>query len=228
MKRLTILLALAALGAMALAQGMMGRGYPQGGPMMGGPTSPAWASSPYAKILGSYERQELAALRSELGGKTLGELGGSELLGWSDRLSIARQRDGWLLSSMAASMMLPGKGQFMNGDRAGGSLFVAAHIATVAGSLVAWYYLLPSNLRFDQLNYYSSSFATIKSAWESNSLQGYLPSIGVMAGGMALDMVWRVWSAHSALAAAKAGIDAGRVEFQPWAGPLGMGLRLRY
>jgi hypothetical protein len=228
MKRLTLLLALAALGAMALAQGMMGRGYPPVGPVAGGPVPLAWAGSPHAKLMGSYEKLELEALRSDLAGKSLGELGGGEVLGWVDRLSIARQKDRWLASSMVASMMLPGRGQFMNGDTAGGSLFAAAHLATVAGSLVAWYYVLPSNLRFDQLNYYSSSLATIKTAWESNSLQGYLPSIGVLAGGMALDMVWRVWSAHGALAEAKAGIDAGRVELQPWAGPLGMGMRLRF
>lgn len=197
--------------------------------MMGGPMMDRhWANSPMARLFGSYERTEFEALRSELGGKTLGELSGADISAWMDRFSVARQKDRWLAGSAAASMMLPGKGQFMNGDSLGGSLFLAAHLATVAGSAVLWYFVLPAELRFDQLNYYTASWATIKSRWEGESLEGYLPSIGVMVGGAAVDMIWRAWSSRSAVGEAKAGIDGGRVSFQPMDAAMGLGLRMRY
>ena len=215
MKRASMLFVLVALAVMAAAaQGMMG--------------GPPWARSSYAKLFGTYQKAEYEALRSELGDKTLGELRGSELLSWTDRFSIARQKDAWVVSSMGASMMFPGRGQFMNKDGLGGGLFMAAHIATFAATLTAWYFVLPADLRFDKLNYYTSSWSTIKAGWEGKSLEDYLPSIGVLAGGGLVDMVWRAWSGRSALTEARVAIDEGRVTFQPLDGALGLGLRMRY
>ncbi len=194
-------------------------------PMMGGPLGRQPA---HFKLMGEYGKSEREAFRAEFADKTLGDLSGSELVSWADRLSVARQKDAWLASSMRSSMMFPGKGQFMNGDGLGGGLFTAAHLATIAGTLVGWYMVLPSDLKFDQLNYLTDSFSTIKTRWENRSFMDYLPSMGVMAGGMAVDMIWRIWSAHSALSLAKAGIDEGKVKFEPFVGPAAMGMMLRY
>ena len=215
MKRLLLFFGLAALAVVAA--------YAQ--PMMGGPLGRQPA---HFKLLGEYGKAEREAFRAEFADKTIGDLNGSELVSWADRLSVARQKDAWLASSMRSSMMLPGKGQFMNGDSIGGGLFTAAHLATIAGTLVGWYMVLPADLKFDQLNYFTDSFCTIKTRWENRSFMDYLPSMGVMAGGMAVDMIWRIWSAQSALSLAKAGIDEGKVKFEPFVGPAAMGMMLRY
>ena len=215
MKRLLLYFGLVALAvSVAYAQ-----------PMMGGPLGRQPA---HFKLMGEYGRAEGEAFRAEFADKTLGDLSGSEIVSWADRFSVARQKDAWIAASMHSSMMFPGKGQFMNGDGLGGGLFTAAHLATIAGTAVAWYMVLPADLKFDQLNYLADTCATIAARWRNKSLNDYLPSIGVMAGGMALDMVWRVWSAHSALSLAKAGIDEGKVKFEPFVGPAAMGMMLRY
>jgi hypothetical protein len=216
MKRYSIIIALAMLPALALSAQM---------PMMGGHFGDKPA---HFKLLGAYQRSELEALRSELGTKTLGELSGAELLSWSDRMSVAGRKDAWVGSSARASFMFPGLGQFMNKDSVNGGLFAAAHLATLGGTLVAAYWLLPADLKFAQLNYYSSSFASIKSSWESKSVEDFLPAAGAMIGGMVVDLAWRVWSGHSAMFRAKSRIDDGKLSFEPAGLPGGLGLMLRY
>jgi hypothetical protein len=215
MKRSAVLVALLALSALAISAQPMA-------PFPAGPR-PFHPGQP-----GGYERKEMEALRAELGEKTLGEIGGAELESWAGRLGEAAAKDRWILASARASMMFPGAGQFMNGDGLGGGLLAAAHLATLAGTAAAWYFLLPSELNFEGLDYYRSDFAAIKSRWEGASLEELLPSFGAAAGGMALDMVWRMWSARSAFSQARAAVEAGRVELKPFGMPGGMGLMLRY
>ncbi len=215
MKRFPILAAVAMLlSAAAFAQ-----------PMMGARQGPGPSRHTF---LNQYESAEIDALKAEFAGKSLGELTGTEVEAWAERLAIAARKDAWIRSSMGASMRFPGRGQLKNGDGLDGGLFAAAHVATIAGTAAAWYLLLPSRLKFDQLNYYTSPFSTIKASWEGISLQDYLPSMAAMAGGMALDMVWRVWSAKNALDEARAGIESGKVELKPLLGPGMMGFRMRY
>ena len=96
---------------------------------------------------------------------TFGQL--QELLG---RLSVPMQEAAYIQRSSAASMMMPGKGQFMNGDALSGSLFLAADLAVVAGTLVGTYFLLPAELQFDQLDYLNTSHTDIMAAWRSASV----------------------------------------------------------
>jgi hypothetical protein len=225
MKRFWILVALAMISGLALSAQMGLRGDRGAMPMMGGPLG---EKSAHFKLLGAYQEAELAALKSELGNRTLGELTGAELLAWSDRMSIAERKDAWVASSARASFMFPGMGQLKNKDGVNGSLFAAAHIVTLGGSLAAAYWLLPADLKFDQLNYYSSSYTVIKNRWEGKSFEDYLPAMGAIAGGMVVDMVWRVWSGHSALLTAKSRIDDGIMTFEPTGLPGGLGFMLRY
>jgi len=217
-----VLLSLFLAAGAASGQPMMGGSF---GPMMGGASG---ARPAHFKLLGNYGEVERAALREELGPRKLGELGGAELFSWADRLSVAAQKDAWLAASLTASLASPGKGQLMNGDRAGGGLFAAAHVGVNVGTLLAWYFLLPADLRFDGLDYLGTPLADIGARWNGKSLRDYLPSIGAMAGGMLLDGALRLWSGHAALLAASERVDSGAKSFQPLAGPGYLGMMFRY
>jgi hypothetical protein len=142
---------------------------------------------------------------------------------------------------------MPGVGQFMAGDPVSGSLFVAGDLALFAGTVLGAYFLLPSNVQFGTgngtagagLDYLNTPLVGIKNAWEANSLLAYLPSIGVVAGGMILKHLLGWWSSKSAAGLARQNIADGKVTFEPelvpfwgqpdghWFGP-GMMMRWRY
>ncbi len=105
----------------------------------------------------TYLRAELDSLfgtEGELGALSYGEL--RELAG---RLSVALQKDRFVARSKAMSFMMPGSGQFLNKDYGSGAAFLATDLAVVAGTLIGAYYLLPDDLRFQQLDYFNTSFA---------------------------------------------------------------------
>jgi hypothetical protein len=161
----------------------------------------------------TYLRAELDSLLSgegELGALTYGEL--REAAG---RLSVARQKDRFVARSKAMSFMMPGSGQFLNKDYGSGAAFLATDLAVVAGTLVGAYYLLPSDLRFDQLDYFHDSFDAIHDAWRDHSFVDYLPSLAVLAGGGVLKAILGQVSSSHAGRLARRNIDAGKISFEP-------------
>ena len=70
--------------------------------------------------------------------------------------------------------------------------------------------------------------------WESNSITNYLPSIGVLAGGMILKAILGHFSSVDAESRARANIAEGKVTFTPnldVMGPgfgMGMGMRMSF
>lgn len=155
------------------------------------------------------------------------------------KLSVPMQEAEYIKRSAAASMMMPGKGQFMNGDPLSGALFLAGDVVTTAGVLVGMYVLLPPELQFDQLDYFNTPHSDIKTAWESAAesatFMDALPTLGVLAGGMALHHGIRAFSAAHAARLAKENIEQGRVTFEPRAsfftsghGRLGIGMGMKF
>jgi hypothetical protein len=148
------------------------------------------------------------------------------------QISIAYQKYDYIQRSRAASLMLPGLGQFKNGDALGGSLFLAGDLAVVAGTLVGAYFLLPSNVQFGSLDYLNAPLATWRTTWQSNSLLSYLPSAGVLLGGMLVQGALRWISAENAMSEARRSIASGKVTFEPKlvpvVGPMGMGMMMRF
>ncbi len=214
MKKPMLALLALAVSALAFAQPM---------PMMvrGGPEGFSFHRP------GPYLSAEAQAIETELGDKVFGELSLNELLPFGKRLALAASKDAYIEKSARMSMMLPGLGQFKNGDTGGGLLFLGAHLAVVAGSLVWEYFLLPSDLRFDRLDYLNTSLSGVRSAWTSHSLRDYLPAIGVAAAGMIADGGIRILSARAAYSEARNSVDAGTAKLRPMMGPgfLGMGMR---
>jgi hypothetical protein len=128
--------------------------------------------------------------------------------------------------SRMASFMIPGMGQFINRDTLGGSLFLASEIALSAATMAGAYFLLPANVRFDQLNYFAVPKQDIKLEWQKNTLQEYLPSMAVMAGGMLAQGALRLFSSANAGSLARTRIAEGKVTFTPSFDFMGRGLRM--
>jgi hypothetical protein len=174
------------------------------------------------------ELDSLFGMDGELGSLSYGEL--RELAG---RLSVARQKDRFVARSKTMSLMMPGSGQFLNKEVGAGAAFLAADLAVVAGTLAGAYFLLPDNLRFQQLDYFHTPFNQIRDAWEGNTFTDYLPSMAMLAGGgLAKAILGQISSTHAGKLARR-NIDAGTISFKPDLlvlpdGGMMMGLGWRY
>ena len=145
------------------------------------------------------------------------------------------QEAAYVKRSKMASMIIPGAGQFINGEALSGTLFLVADVAVAAGTMVGAYFLLPSELHFDQLDYLNSSHTEIKTAWktamENATLAEMLPLAGVMTGGMLLHHLVSGFSARNAGQLARENIESGKVTFEPklnFGGKMGMGFSMKY
>jgi hypothetical protein len=164
---------------------------------------------------GPYLRAEIGRIETDFAGQKIGDVEVATLLSVRDRLSVASQKDAYVREIGMHSMFLPGLGQIQVGDTAGGIGFMAADLVVIAGTLVVAYYSLPSDLRFDRIDYFGSSFSTINDAWQSHSFTEYLPAFGVVMAGMVLDQTLRHWSAAISRREAAKAIDEGSVTFSP-------------
>jgi hypothetical protein len=165
-----------------------------------------------------------------IGDLTIGEA--KELLG---EMSIAYQKAAFVAKSRAMSLILPGLGQFMNDDAGMGVLFLSADLLVGAGTLLGAYFLLPGELRFDQLNYFTASYETIKNQWEAQSFSDFLPSLGVLTGGVLIQLVLRGVSSKHAVKLAEQNIADGKITFEPKVymlpvgpGAMGFGMGMMY
>jgi hypothetical protein len=159
----------------------------------------------------------------QIGSFTVGEL--QEIL---EQLSVAHQQELFISRSKRASFLFPGAGQHMNRDHLSGSLFMAADLALVAGTLIGAYYLLPADLRFDQLNYFTTPAATIKDRWKAHSMEDLLPAMGATFGGSLLRLGLRFWSSAHARKLARDNVDKGTISFQPLPLWRGFGMKIIY
>ncbi len=164
---------------------------------------------------GPYYTAEVMKIQSELGPQKLGDFDVAALASLRERLSIAAQKDEYVRSISAHSFALPGLGQFETGDTASGFGFMGLNLATIAGTIVLAYYALPADLRFNHIDYFRDSFSSIRDAWEGHSLVDYLPTAGVLLGGMIVDAIIRSWAARDAGSGATRLIDTGAVKFTP-------------
>ena len=195
------------------------------------PVSPPWAQGQlglFDQEAGPYVKTEISLIDNELGPKKLGDFTGADLVSLRDRLSIAEQKDRYVDRIAAQSYFLPGLGQFETGDTASGVAFLTLDLATIAGTLVAVYYCLPADLRFDRIDYFRDSSSTIQDAWDGHSFTDFLPSIGVFVGGMVIDQIVRRWASSHARGEATQAVDQGKVQFVPRVGVGFMGFGVRY
>jgi len=194
-----MLIAIAAAAAFA----QMGDG-PHGGPWR-------MTEGPYA--------QEAQAIMDEYADRVPSELTFGEREQLAGQLSIPAQKAAFVGVSRFSSMLMPGAGQFLNKDYLAGSLFALGDLTITAGTLVGVYYLLPPEVRFDQLDYYNAPKSQIKATWESAmnsmSLADALPIAGVVTGGALLNHILARFSSAHAGNLARERIESGEIEFEP-------------
>lgn len=194
----------------------------------------AWSESPRTaqgydfSLSGPYAKEELSAIKSELGDRDFGNLSIAQLSPYWTRLNLALSKDQYLEQTSKLSMIMPGAGQFKNGDTSKGIGFLSLHLAVVAGTWTSFYFLLPADLRFDKLDYLDTSLQGIHDAWGAHSINDYLPSMGVLLAGTIFDMVIRHWSSREAYSGAGAAIESGKAELKPVLGPGYLGFGMSY
>jgi hypothetical protein len=203
------------------------------------PAFPRSSADPFSPMgadiqLGPYFDAEIASIESEYGagaydgfaaGK-FGDLTLNQMVPLWSRLNVAVQKDNYVNRVGTMSFLLPGLGQFSTGNVGLGVGMLSLHVSVLAGSLYWAYICLPSDLRFDKLDYTSASFDTISTTWNKHDIKDYLPSIGALAAGMAVNFALRVWSASSARDEAKENVDRGQVKFKPIISPGFLGFQV--
>jgi hypothetical protein len=194
------------------------------------PKSPSWAPgcSENLQEAGPYVKAEVSLIQTEIGEETPGDMKVREWLSLRDRLNVAAQKDRYVNLMATESYFLPGLAQFQLGDTASGAGFLALHLGVVAGTLVAAYYLLPSDLRFDKLDYFGDSASTIEDRWGNHSFTDYLPSIGALCAGIVAGQLVKHWASEHAREEATQAVDREKVTFTPRIGVGFMGFDLRY
>lgn len=179
--------------------------------------------------------QEAMDILSRYGDSTVWDLTIDEMMEMAAAVSVPMQEAAYVRKSQAMSYMVPGSGQFRNGDALSGTLFLAADAAITAGVVVGVYALMPDELKLDYLN---TSVSDIKSAWQSYASEvtaaDVLPALGVMTGGMILQHGLSVWSSRHAGRLARRNIAEGTVRFEPRPflvlgphGAFGLGISMR-
>ena len=151
----------------------------------------------------------------------IGDITFGDIESYMAEISVPLQEAAYVRRMSSASRMAAGAGQFRAGDALSGSLFLIADLAVAAGTLVGAYFLLPRELQFDRLDYFTSTHTQIKDAWqsakESATLSSVLPMAGVIAGGTVLHKLLTAWSGKHAAGLAEKNIESGKVTFEPHA-----------
>lgn len=182
---------------------------------------------------------EIESILSKYSDIPFGEVTLNDVQDLAGELSIPMQQSAYVQKARIASMIMPGMGQFITGDTVGGALYAAADVAIAAGTMVGLYFLLPPELQFDQLNYFTATHAEIKTAWQTAkdnmTFANSWPIMSVAAGSMLLQHGLRFFSARQAADRARANIADGTVKFEPRPmiiidrfGGIGFGMGMRH
>jgi len=160
--------------------------------------------------------------------KKIADLTVADLEAIASAKSIERQKRHYVEGAAVGSFLIPGVGQFMTGDKVGGSLRLAGQLALVAGTMYGAWLLLPSEFRGSNLS--RGERRDLVQNYKDNGERNRLyASAAVMTGGFALSVIHSVWAATDAKKQATENINAGKVTFKPslYIGAHGMGPSIR-
>jgi hypothetical protein len=179
----------------------------------GGP-GPSWPSP----------AEEISAALEQYRDAEVGKLTVSDLEDIAARLALAHRKAAFVPRSAKMSMMMPGLGQFVNGEPGAGALFMAGSAAIAAGTIAATWLLLPLDVQPQSL--FVAPLSSFEARFQGHTPLEYLPAAAAVVGGMLLDGALRAASAHHAARLAAKNIEEGRVTFEPAGGPMGPGFML--
>lgn len=167
---------------------------------------------------------EISAALEQYRGAEVGDLTVGDLEDIAARLALAHRKASFVPRSAKMSMMMPGLGQFANGEPGAGVLFMAGSAAIAAGTIAATWLLLPLDVQPQTL--FVAPLSSFEARFHGHTPLEYLPAAAAVLGGMLLDGALRAASAHHAARLAARNIEEDRVSFEPAAGPMGPGFML--
>ncbi|MFP4382635.1 MAG: hypothetical protein ACLFSE_01210 [Spirochaetia bacterium] len=142
-----------------------------------------------------------------------------------NKYSIVRQQKMYIKKAEMKSILIPGWGQFSMGDRWNGVLFMGVHVLLKGGTLLGSYFLLPNQVRFSSINYFTAPAESIEAAWKNLSFMDLLPALGAYGAGTMACMLLRKAAASHAGQTARQRITEGDVTFTPVFHSDGIGIR---
>ena len=138
-----------------------------------------------------------------------------ELIEILNLVSLAEQESAHVQASGARSFLVPGWGQYVNGERGYALLFFAAETTIQATAFALAYWVLPPSVQWRNLNYLQTPFDEIRDRWLALTASELIPSISVSAAGSILSLALRYFAAEDARSRAIDAIEDGRVVFEP-------------
>lgn len=153
---------------------------------------------------------EILGAVPEAGAKVPGEMTVEEWTTLAGAVSVANQEARYVNHAGVASFLLPGTGQFLTGDYAGGALYMGAEAAIIGGTAAACWFLLPEDLRDSSLS--REERKTLKDEYSDEEL---MPAMCAASAGFVLMVVNSVFSSKDAHETALSNIDSGKVRFEP-------------
>jgi len=136
-----------------------------------------------------------------------------DLKALADIQSVDRQEARYVGGAAVASFLLPGLGQFKTGDAVAGTLNLVGFATLVGATMYGTWALLPDDVKASGLSF-EGRHNVMKSYW-TNDFGKIAPAVGVMAGGAALSLAYRFWSAGDARTRALGNLESGAVTFEP-------------
>ena len=171
---------------------------------------------------------ELEAIWDQVGDRKIGDLTFNEVEDLFGQLSVVQQKSAYIKKSAYKSFMIPGLGQFMNGEPLSGALYLTADLAIAAGTLVGVHFLLPNEVRAGVVDYLNATHDEIKTLWQSQTFMDLWPAAAVITGGSLLQGVLRIFASKNAAMLARHNIADGKVTFEPHINMMGLGMHMRY
>ena len=159
--------------------------------------------------------REIDEILDGAGDLLLANLAVEDLLYVVNLTSLAYQQQDYVQKSARLSRMVPGLGQYMNGNTGTAFGFFAADLAIKATVLVLGYLLLPASVQHSNLNYLQTPVADIEARWKALTTGELLPSVALAASGSILSAIVRQFASRDARDLAMQSIEEGTVVFQP-------------
>lgn len=136
-----------------------------------------------------------------------------DLKALADIRSIDRQEARYVHGSAVASFLIPGLGQFKTGDVWAGTWNLVGHTALIGATVYGVWTLLPDDVKAGGLSH-DARRDLMRGYW-TNDFGKIAPAVGVAAGGVALSLAFRFWSASDAGTRAEENLKSGAVAFEP-------------
>lgn len=152
---------------------------------------------------------------AEAGDRPVVEISISDVIEILELASLAEQEAGHVASSRVRSFLVPGWGQYANGDTRSALLYFLADTTVGLTTIGLCYWLLPPSVQWRNLNYLQTPFESIRDRWAALSASELIPSISVSIAGSILGLALRHFAAENAEATAIAAIEEGLVGFEP-------------